>query len=172
MKGAVESRSTSRLRYECPEAVFRAHYRPLSQALAVVSGDTGVAEDTVQEAFTRLYLNRRKVAHYEDQVGWVRRVAVNLIRDRHRFLRRQARLILRMGEETGPVTRTKTADGPLWQAVRRLPLKQRIAVALYYVADLSVADVAEAMGISQGAALKHLDRARSRLRTTLEVRGS
>jgi RNA polymerase sigma factor (sigma-70 family) len=48
----------------------------------------------------------------------------------------------------GPAAR----DDDLWDAVRALPDKQRLAVAYRYVADLAYADVAAAMGTSEAAA--------------------
>ena len=54
------------------------------------------------------------------------------------------------------------------RALRALPDRQRVAVALHYLADLSVADVAAAMGISEGAVKTHLHRARSQLAVSLE----
>ncbi len=128
-----------------------------------------MAEEAVQEAFSKLCLNWERVSQYEDQVAWVRRVAVNQVRDHHRAVRRRAALWAKMEKEPRESALPETADGRLWRAVRQLPVKQRTALALYYVADLSVADVAEAMGVSRGAALKHLDRARTRLRTLLEA---
>ncbi len=135
----------------------------------MVAGDSDVAEEAVQEAFSRLCLNWARVSRYDDQVAWVRRVAINRIKDEHRFLRRRAIFYAGRTDVPGELLPRETGDARLWQSVRRLPLKQRTALALYYVADLAVADVAGAMGVSTGTALKHLDRARTRLRTLLEA---
>jgi DNA-directed RNA polymerase specialized sigma24 family protein len=51
----------------------------------------------------------------------------------------------------GPAVR----DDDLWDAVRALPDKQRLAVAYRYVADLAYADVAAAMGTSEAAARRN-----------------
>jgi RNA polymerase sigma factor (sigma-70 family) len=48
-----------------------------------------------------------------------------------------------------------TQDDDLWDAVRALPDKQRLAVAYRYVADLAYADVAAAMGTSEAAARRN-----------------
>ncbi|MEZ5255591.1 MAG: sigma-70 family RNA polymerase sigma factor [Ilumatobacteraceae bacterium] len=45
-----------------------------------------------------------------------------------------------------------------------LPKQQRAAIALYYVEGLPVRDVAEALGISEGAVKYHLHQGRERLR--------
>ncbi len=167
-----ESGVTGRAVYASPEAVFRDHYLPLARALSVVAGNPELAEEAVQEAFSRLCRNWKKVSEYEDQVAWVRRVAINLIRDQRRSLRRQVNLLLRLERQPRHAHPPRTADPELWDAVRALPLKQRTAVALFYVADLSVDQTAEAMGVSRGSVVKHLDRARKRLKTMLEDVGN
>jgi RNA polymerase sigma factor (sigma-70 family) len=50
-----------------------------------------------------------------------------------------------------------------------LPARQRTAAALYYDADLSVAEIARVMGISEGAVSSHLHRAHAALKETLEA---
>jgi len=85
-------------------------------------------------------------------------VAINKVKDRKRFFRRRTRLlskVVRESEvETSPSIPPATSpnsllDTRLGQAVRGLPTKQRTAIALYYLADLSVAEVAEAMSVSE-----------------------
>jgi RNA polymerase sigma-70 factor (ECF subfamily) len=53
-------------------------------------------------------------------------------------------------------------DG-FWSLVRRLPDRQAAAVALYYLDDLSVADIADALGCAEGTAKAHLHQARQTL---------
>ena len=52
-----------------------------------------------------------------------------------------------------------------------LPRQQRVAVALYYVDGLSVAEVAAAMGLAEGSVKSHLHDARRRLRAVLDREG-
>jgi len=52
--------------------------------------------------------------------------------------------------------------------VRILPAKQRTAVALRYVGDLTLREVAEAMHVSEGTVDQHLRRALRAVRETLE----
>ena len=52
-----------------------------------------------------------------------------------------------------------------------LPPQQRTAVALYYVDELSVAEVAAAMELAEGSVKSHLHDARRRLRAVLEREG-
>ena len=55
----------------------------------------------------------------------------------------------------------------VWRAVHRLPRRQRQAVALHYVGQLSMAEIADVMGCSEGAVKSHLHRARDHLRGSL-----
>lgn len=60
-------------------------------------------------------------------------------------------------------------------ALQRLPLRQRQAVVLHYLADLPVAAVADLMNASDGSVKTHLSRARQKLGTILlppEPRGN
>ena len=58
-------------------------------------------------------------------------------------------------------------DHELWQAVGRLPRRQRTAIVLRYVADLPEADIAAAMGIARGTVAATLAAARRRLEADL-----
>ena len=55
-------------------------------------------------------------------------------------------------------------------AIRRLPKRQQYAVTLYYIGDLSVAQIAHLMSISEGTVKAHLSQARTTLQRILEVK--
>jgi RNA polymerase sigma-70 factor (ECF subfamily) len=59
-------------------------------------------------------------------------------------------------------------DVDVLAAVDRLSVQQRAAVVLTYWEDLSIAEVAHRLRISEGSVKRHLARARSRLRETLD----
>ena len=59
-------------------------------------------------------------------------------------------------------------DRELWQQVRILPARQRTAIALRYVGDLTLREVAAAMRVSEGTVDQHLRRALRTLRETLD----
>jgi RNA polymerase sigma-70 factor (ECF subfamily) len=148
------------------DALFRAHYPRLVRALAVACGDGELAADAVQEAFVRAHVRWRRLQHYEDPVGWIRRVAVNLLRDDHRRRVRGRRAVARLAAAPAPVEAPPEPDG-LGALLAELPRQQRIVVALYYVDGLSVAEVAAAMEIADGSVKSHLHDARQRLRAVL-----
>lgn len=163
----AEPRS-ARSRSLSPESLFAARQGSMVKALTLLSGDAGLAEDSVQEAFVRLCVNWKRVSRYEDPAAWVYRVALNLTRDHRRRLVRRARLLLRLSASVEPARQPTYTDPLLWAAVRELPTQQRTAVALRYLGDLGVVEVARAMKISEGTVKRHLGRARETLRAKLE----
>ena len=82
--------------------------------------------------------------------GWLVTIAHRKALD---VLRRQARQAVPVAElpEPGASGEPAVVDETLWTAVRALPDKQRHAVTYRYVADLSYADIAELMGVSEAA---------------------
>ena len=149
------------------EALFRAHYGRLVRALTMASGSREAAADAVQEAFVKAHLHWRRIRRYDDPVGWIRRVAVNRLRDEHRRQRRKAVRRAADGQRAPgrPPSRTSTRRRALLAA---LPRQQRMALALFYVDGMSVAEVARAMRLSEGAVKFHLHAGRAKLRATIE----
>jgi RNA polymerase sigma-70 factor (ECF subfamily) len=158
-------------------------YEPLAQALSLISRDPDVAQDAVQEAFVRLCREWPTISGYRHQAAWVRKVALNLVRDQQRRSGRWARFSVSLDQmeqdatdATDPSLDGVISDDPaacadpeLWSAVRRLPERQRTAVGLFYIADLKISEVAAAMGVSSGTVKRHLERARNTLRTNVEA---
>ena len=147
---------------------FRRCFGPMVRSLAVAAGDREVAADCVQDAFTRAYVRWNRVSRLEDPVGWIRHVAVNRMRDHFRKLERGGRAMTRLRTQDPMVTAAPEEPSELAALLAQLPAQQRIAAALFYVDDLSVSDVADAMELSEGAVKYHLHAARATLRGALE----
>jgi RNA polymerase sigma factor (sigma-70 family) len=131
------------------------------------------AEDIAAEALARAFTRWDRLAPAEWRVAWVIRVATNLSHDRARRLGRSQRLQPRLVEGHGGEFDLTVVDRMvLASALAGLPRRQREAVALHHVADLSIEDTAQAMGVAPGTARTHLERAMARLRQVLApVRG-
>ena len=148
------------------EAWYRREQPCLVRALAVISGDRDIAADLVDEAFSRALAHWNRVSQMESPGGWVRVVALNLMR---RSMRRRAleQRVLRMGSRAAE-PEPAIPDTELWAAVRALPARQREVVVLRYVADCTESETAVALGISVGAASASLVKARRRLAQVLD----
>lgn len=148
------------------ESFFRReHPRLLATAVALV-GNREVARELVQEALLRTYNAWSKVARLERPGGWARRVLVNLCTDVHRRRGNEQRA-LSLVAPSSLVEPPTLPSAAFWNAVRELPKLQRAVVALHYVDDMSVADVADVLGVSAGTVKTSLMRARTTLAPTL-----
>jgi RNA polymerase sigma-70 factor (ECF subfamily) len=134
--------------------------------LFLVTGDLHAAEEIVQEAFTRASMRWARLRDYDVPEAWVRRVAMNLAVDRARSLRRQTRAMMRLGPPPAvPAVSIETLA--LVQALGSLPVRQRQAIVLHYLADLPVAEIAEALAVPVGTVKSLLARGRRGLAAKL-----
>ncbi|MFV0317437.1 MAG: RNA polymerase sigma factor, partial [Microthrixaceae bacterium] len=139
--------------------------------------DAHDAVDVAQEAMTRAYADWETVSA-GNPPGWVRSVALNLVRQRWRSERRRGAAVARMESQAragvghldtvDPAAATLSTE--VAAALRSLSARQREAVVLHHLADRSVAQVAEAMGTSEATVKTHLQRGRAALGVLLDDR--
>ena len=149
--------------------LFNLHYARLVRSLTVICGNSEEAADAVQEAFVKAHLKWRKISTYDDPVGWIRRVAINKVRDGHRSKVRRDRAVERMGHQA-TLTSEQPAIDEVAELLSTLPKQQRAAAAMFYVEQLTVLEIADALEISEGAVKFHLHQARQKLRAHIESR--
>jgi RNA polymerase sigma-70 factor (sigma-E family) len=160
------------------EDFVRQRSAALLRTAYALTGDRGHAEDMLQTALMRTA--RRWAAARDAPEAYARRVLINLCRDRVRWLQRRPRESeLSDASESHGAAGTRTRGAPdelaeqvgqrrsVIQALRGLPAGQRQVVVLRFLEDLSVADTAELLGISQGTVKSYTSRALSSLRITL-----
>src|SRR5262245_5551320 len=146
---------------------YEAEREPMARTLLVIGGDAEAACDAVAEAFSRAYERWPRVAAMGSPMGWVYQVALNDLRRRLRRRAHEGRLLRRAHVEPVPPAEV---DPELWAAVGALPLRQREAIVLRYVGDLTEREVATVLGVSEGAASHALASARRRLADDLNDR--
>ena len=159
---------------EAPPEAFEDFYvreYPAMVGLAyALSGSRWGAEDLAQEAFLAAHRDWERIGSYEQPAAWVRRVVANLsvsaFRRRAAEARALARVALRRGD---PVPDLAAADPDFWAAVRALPRRQAQVVALFYLEDRSVPDVAGILDMTLGTVKRHLYDARQSLARRLRV---
>ena len=124
------------------------------------------AEDCFQETFLAALRAYPRLQEAGNLRGWLLTIARNKAIDMQRDAARRpvpddaVELVAAAGAEPGPQAR----DGELWDSVRRLPSKQRSAVALRFVEDRSYDDIARAMEISPDAARQNVHAGIKKLR--------
>jgi len=152
------------------EGFFRSSHPRLVAIALPLSGDVDTARDLAQEALLRTYRAWPKVSTLDQPGAWTRRVLLNLAVDVSRRRRRESAANGRAFAPDSDVADTSVVDQSFWVAVRALPALQRSSVVLHYVDDMSVADVAAVLEVSEGTVKTSLHRARQTLAKTLEVR--
>jgi RNA polymerase sigma-70 factor (ECF subfamily) len=146
---------------------YRGAHPRLVAALTVVAADVDLARDATDEAMVRALERWDRVELMASPIGWTYRVGVNLLHRRSRRAAIERRLLGRSQPVAPPELHPE-----VWDAVRSLPVRQREAIALRYLLDMSEAAVADAMGIAVGTASATLATARAALSRQLEPRPS
>jgi RNA polymerase sigma-70 factor, ECF subfamily len=148
---------------------YRREYRHVLALAFVLTGNRWVAEDTTQDAFTAAYRRWRSIVAYDSPGAWVRRVTCNRAASVLRRRVREAKALVRLAGWMQTDIELDESDETFWQAVRRLPPRQAQAVALYYMEDYSVSDIAEVLDCSEGTVKTHLSRARAAVARQLQL---
>jgi len=162
---ATERRRDTAQEPDVLREVFEGSYRRLVVQLYAVTGDSAEAEDLVQDAFVRAAGAGRRFLKVENHEAWLRTAAINLHRNRWRKMRNFSKLRYRLERPTDlPGLEEHVV---VITALRALPAHQREALALYYLADLSVAEVADTLGCAVGTVKSRLMRGREALAETL-----
>jgi RNA polymerase sigma-70 factor (ECF subfamily) len=140
---------------------YASNFTLLTTQLYVYTGDLALAQDLVQEAFCRALPRWPKLSTYDDPVAWLRRVAFNLANSRWRRAKVSARYL--------QAQRERHAEGPnpdrvvAVAALAKLPPVQRRAMVMYYLADMSVAEIAAEEDVPAGTVKSWLYRGRTAL---------
>jgi DNA-directed RNA polymerase specialized sigma24 family protein len=153
-------------------ALYDQHYAALVRLASLLTGDAGTAEEIVQDSFVALHLSRRRLRDGDRALSCL-----------HRSVLHRSRSVAWRGTAAEPQAPGRATEGPaglgrpaaapgrpaVISALRALPARQREAVVMRYYAGLSEAHVAEVMGISRRAAMRHTERAMAALRTVLDA---
>lgn len=149
------------------ERLYAEYETPILNYLYRLLGDSALAQDLVQEAFTRAWKARQALPTLENPRAWLYRIATNLARDHIRRARLFSWLPL-FGDEPALTADPDDGDPLEAQRMRRALLKlmpdYRVPLVLYTCQSLSVAEIAAALEISPDAVKQRLVRARQQLR--------
>jgi len=154
------------------ESLFAKHHGEIYAYLVRMLRDAELAADLTQDAFVKAYRNYDTLQKDENARAWLYQIAHRVALDDLRR-RKIVRMVPWTGESRGaaPSAERLAMDlrlsGPLERALARIPERQRAALLLAELHDLSGLELAEAMGVSHVAARAILTRARESLRRAL-----
>lgn len=165
-----------------PTAAFDELYRSEWAGLVALgwslTGRWSVAEELAQDAFADAYRGWDRVGGLDRPGAWLRRAVVNRATSHHRHRQVEDRGLARLdardragsaggGDPTGDGAAARVGDPAFWAAVRALPERQAACIALHYLEDRSVADIAEVLGCRAATVKVHLHRGRTALARNL-----
>ena len=134
-----------------------------------LSGNRAIAEDLAQEAFLAAHRRWGTVGRYDEPGAWVRRVVSNLSVSAFRRRVVEAKALGRIGRAETTLPELSADDVEFWRAVRTLPRRQAQVVALFYLEDRPVAEVATILDMAPGTVKKHLHDGRRALARRLAI---
>lgn len=134
-------------------ALVNTHYDFIYRTAYKWSGNQADAEDIAQDVCIKLAKVLDSFDGRSALTSWLYRIVLNAVRDRQRLGIRQARQVHALSEVSpsalAPDQESVVAESQVWDAVRKLPEKQRDAMLLVYAEDRNHAEVAEIMGVKE-----------------------
>ena len=152
------------------EDFYEREFRSVVGLAYALSGSRSGAEDLAQESFLVAHRDWERVGTFDRPDLWVRRVVANLSVSVFRRRVVEAKTLARIALGYTPALPELSADdAEFWRAVRSLPRRQAQVIALHYLEDRPVAEVAEILGTAQGTVKKHLYDGRQALARRLKL---
>lgn len=154
------------------DELYRADWAAVVALGWTLTGSRSAAEELAQDAFLDAYRRWDHVGSLDRPGAWVRRAVANRAVSHRRHLRVVADGTARLAG-AARTAQDAHADAPpatdptFWSAVRALPERQAQAIALHYLEDLDVAEIAGLLELRASTVRVHLSRARRTLARTL-----
>lgn len=145
-------------------AFVQAHSATLFRTAYLLSGDYQRAEDLLQTTLVRLYQRWNRVEAMDRPVAYARRILVNQSASwwRRRSSRESPTVLSSEPSWAGGLDQA-VEHVRVWQAVLRLPPRQRAVMVLRYYEDLSEAEIATTLDMAPGTVKSHAHAATQRL---------
>lgn len=150
------------------------YQRRLFGLALMLTRNASAAEEVAQDAFVRAFTHLDAYDECRPFYPWLATIAVRLAQN---WLTQRARVVAREGHTIAPdaslpdplETLIADEDGRrLWRAVAALPSGERAAALLYYRQEMSVREIARALGVTDGTVKTLLFRARQHLRRSAD----
>lgn len=148
------------------DAFWASDHAAVLALAAALTGDWNVAEDLTQDAFSAAHRNWDAI---ENPAAWIRRVIANRAASHWRRRAREAAALARLAARPDRVMLAPEYD-EFWAKVRALPRRQAQVVALRYVEDLSISEIAVVLDIAEGTVKATLSHARAALARALTLK--
>ncbi len=150
---------------------YRSNYPSVVRLAYSLCGSLPVAEELAQEAFVSAHQRWRRIDSYERPDLWVRRAVINRSISYRRRESTERRALDRIREQPEHQLDLRpepvVSDEEVWRALRELSPRQAEVLALFYVEDQPLSEVAAILGLGEETVKTHLKRGRSALAARL-----
>jgi RNA polymerase sigma factor (sigma-70 family) len=143
-----------------------AHWRDVARLCMALAGPEE-GQDAAQRAWLQALQAYATLRHGSNLRGWLLTIAAHAATDEHRARRRRPIPIRRLPDAANGDDPISSYDAKLWDHVRKLPVRQRTAVALHYVIGLPHAHVARVIGTTPQASRRLVSDALQTLRRSI-----
>lgn len=137
--------------------------------VALCCGDAALADDVAQESYIKAYLSCDTFSNPEKFNAWIFKIGYNTFINQKRCERLSVGI-----EDATALVAHDSADSSfayqdLYDALNKIPAKERTSVLLFYMQGYSIKEIAEIQETSQDAVKQHLSRGRTHLRGLLST---
>lgn len=128
-----------------------------------------MAEDVVQDAFVKLFINKKCFNDSEHEKAWLLRVTINLCKN---VLKSKTYHSLELNNES-EIFENSFEDKSnfkidIMNQLKKINAQQRTAIYLYYFEGFSIKEISKIMKIKENTVKSHLKRAKQKLRINIE----
>lgn len=157
---------------EAFETVFRQFQGEVFGWIVRIVRDPGIAEDLTVETFWRIYRARSRFDPARSFGPWARRIATNAALDYLKTVRPEVLWTENHGQ-VAPIDAAVQRDlrERIEQAFLHLPAKLQVVARLALIEEQSYEEIAQALGISEGAIKSRIFRAVRLMRRKLKRMG-
>lgn len=150
--------------------LYESHQRAMVRLATLLLRDSMLAEEIVQDSFVAVHRHWGRLRRPDHALAYLRQTVVNRSRSALRRRGVEQRYVPPVVRDAPGADEDVLVDerrGAVFDALQRLPVRQREVLVLRYYLDLSEADIATTLDISRGAVKSHASRGSARLRELL-----
>lgn len=149
--------------------LVNAHQTSLLHMCYLNLHDLGLAEDAVQETFIKAYRALPGFRSECNMTTWLMRIAINTCRDMQRgsWFKHIGHTVS-LDQLAGQSDSFSEEEYAVNIEIARLPVKLREVVLLYFYQDMTIEEIADALGIAVSSVHERLKRAKDKLRRSLK----
>ena len=160
--------------------IYEKCYNTIYYVVKSIIVDEDTTQDIVQDSFMKAFKSLSKLDASSSFVPWMKRLATNTAKD---WLKKKKPILFSsmypddddsdeqepeiedvdLTQQPEEALDAKTKKQLLWEIINDLPEEQRLVVSMFYFQEMSVADIAENLGVSQGTVKSRLNYARKKI---------